>query len=412
MVITRKIEIFVCEDDKNLRKEYYQKLYDNRNIAVKVANMAVSHEFVLDNTLPYLSQESREQLEYVGVRGNKSTRQNAAYVAASEAFKGKADMGMISSVLQNAKKMYQDDRKNGGMWDKSLRSYKANMPVPFQADRFIDLRFTEYVNGEGEKRTGCFFTLIGVPFQCCFGRDRSGNRLIMERVIDELTYQETNGREGKHTGYKMCTSSIAFEKKFDPKTEKKHQKIFLYLCIDIPKQEVQLDPKKAIYAYLGIAHPIQCLVDAQCDDIHSTAVRWMDIGDAESFLYRRTQIQAALRRCQQSCKYAKGGKGRKRKMQATDRFHEKENNYVDTQLHTYSRHLVDLAVNQGCGTIYLVNQKPREDEVKKEHEKGNHLLLRNWSYFGLKTKIAYKCKLVGITLKELGKEEKENVEKE
>ena len=49
MIITRKIQVFVCEDDKNLRKEYYEKLYNNRNVAVKVANMAVSHEFALDH---------------------------------------------------------------------------------------------------------------------------------------------------------------------------------------------------------------------------------------------------------------------------------------------------------------------------------------------------------------------------
>ena len=49
MIITRKIQVFVCEDDKNLRKEYYEKLYNNRNVAVKVANMAVRHEFALDH---------------------------------------------------------------------------------------------------------------------------------------------------------------------------------------------------------------------------------------------------------------------------------------------------------------------------------------------------------------------------
>lgn len=49
MIITRKIQVFVCEDDKNLRKEYYEKLYNNRNVAVKVANMAVNHEFALDH---------------------------------------------------------------------------------------------------------------------------------------------------------------------------------------------------------------------------------------------------------------------------------------------------------------------------------------------------------------------------
>ena len=153
MVITRKIEVFVCEDDKDLRRAYYDKLYANRDIAVKVANMAMSHLFALDNTMPYLSDEDRERITFLGVKGNKATKQNAPYVAASEAFKGQADMGMISCVLQNAQKMYQDDRKKG-MWNRSLRSYKGNMPVPFKADRFVNLRFAEYVNGEGKSAKG------------------------------------------------------------------------------------------------------------------------------------------------------------------------------------------------------------------------------------------------------------------
>lgn len=411
MVITCKIKVFVCESDEVQRKAYYEKLYADRDIAVKAANMAMSHLFALDNTMPYLSQEDKEKIEFLGVKGKKATKQNAPYVAASEAFKGQADMSMISCVLQNAQKMYQDDRKRG-MWDRSLRSYKQNMPVPFKAERFLNLRFADYVNGEGEKREGCFFTLMGVPFQMCFGRDRSGNRVIVQRIIDQKKFDVSAGAEGKPTGYKMCTSSLAFEKKFDPKEDKKVTKIFLYLCVDIPKKEVKLDPKKFVFAYLGVNHPIQCLINDQCDDIYSKDACWIEIGNAEEFLYRRIQIQQALRRCQQNCKYNKGGKGRKRKLQAVERFEEKEKHYVDTKLHTYSRLLVNKAIEHGCGTIYLVHQKPREDEAKKENMKGNPLLLRNWSYYGLKSKIDYKCKMVGIKMKELGNKKKGSSEED
>lgn len=425
MVITRKIQIFVCEDDKDLRKEYYEKLYNNRNVAVKVANMAVSHEFALDHTMPYLTEESRKQIQFIGCRGKEATRRNAPYVAASEAFKGTGvDMGMVSCVLSNVQKMYQSDSKidpkNGkrGFWDKSLRSYKENMPVPFKADRFVNLRLVKITSTNGKKYEGGFFSLMGVPFQMRFGRDRSGNRIIVERILQQLRYEEQQqGIEHKllpgekeiesvNTNYKFCTSSIAFEKKYDEKKDKKVSKIFLYLCVDIPVKQVEVNPKKAVYAYLGINHPIQCLIDAQNENVLAKD-NWIDIGTAEEFFYRRTQIQAALKRTQENCKYAKGGKGRKRKLQAVTRFEEKERNYVDTKLHLYSKLLVDVAVNNGCGIIYLVNQKPREDEAKKEAEKGNPLVLRNWSYYNLKQKIDYKCKKYGIQCKELGKKQTE-----
>ena len=373
MVITRKIEVFVSEDDKDLRRAYFDKLYANRDIAVKAANMAMSHLFTLDNTMPYLSQEDKEKIEFLGVGGQKATKQNAPYVAASELFKGQADMSMISCVLQNAQKMYQDDRKKG-MWNKSLRSYKQNMPVPFKRERFINLRFAEYVNGDGEKREGCFFTLIGIPFQMRFGRDRSGNRLIVERVVS-----------GE---YKMCTSSLQFDGK----------KIFLLLCVDIPKKEVKLDEKKTMYAYLGVMNPIVCTCDVRAAKEYDSGYKWFEIGTKEEFNYRRRQIQEAVHRCQINNRYSDGGKGRKRKCQAIERWHEKENNYVDTKLHTYSRMLVDLAVKHGCGKIMLLNQKPREDKAKEDNLNGEPFVLRNWSYYGLKEKISYKCKMVGIKL--------------
>lgn len=421
MVITRKIEIFVCEDNADLRKEYYQKLYDTRNVAVKVANMCVSHLFALDNTMPYLSDDDRKQIQFLGVKGNPASRQNVPYVAASEAFKGKVDMGMVSCVINNVQKMYSDDCKKG-MWDHSLRSYKGNMPVPYKADRFLNLRFVECINKEGKRYDGCFFTLTGIPFQIRFGRDRSGNRIIIERVLQQFRYNEQQqGIEHPllpgekdikpvNTGYKLCTSSFAFEKKVEKNTGKKKQKLFLYLCVDIPTTKVEVDPKKVVYAYLGIAHPIQCMLDEKCTDIYNKDARWINIDSAENFLHRRVQIQEALRRCQANCKYNKGGKGRQRKMQAAERFAEKEKNYVDTRLHQYSRELVDIAISHGCGTICLVNQKPREDQAKEDAQKGNPFVLRNWSYFGLKQKIQYKCKMSGIKLLIDGKEESEDDE--
>lgn len=375
MVITRKIEVFVCEADKELRRAYYEKLYANRDIAVKVANMGVSHLFALDNTMPYLSDEDRERIVFIGAKGNKATKQNAPYVAASEAFKGKADMGMVSCVLQNVQKTYQDDRKHG-MWNRSLRSFKANMPVPFKADRFLNLRFSEYENGEGEKRQGCFFTLMGVPFQMKFGRDRSGNRIIVERVV---------GGE-----YKMCTSSLQFDR----------NKIFLLLCVDIPKKEVELDEGKTMYAYLGVMNPVICTCDVRAAKEYDSGYKWFEIGTKEEFNYRRRQIQEAVRRCQVENLYNSGGKGRKKKCQAIDRWHEKEKNYVATKLHTYSRMLVDLALKHRCSRIVLMNQTHREEEAKEQNAEGDNLVLRNWSYFGLKEKIGYKCKMAGIKMEE------------
>ena len=396
MVITRKIEVFICESDKDLRRSYYDKLYDIRNIAQKAANAATSHLFMLDNKIPYLDEASRETIQFVGTKGTPASRQNAAYCLMSNLFKESmlGIMDMLSNLAQYVTKNYNEDRKKG-IYKRSLRSYRDTLPIPYQRKSFRDLRFAEYENGEGKKSEGCFFSLAGIPFQMRFGRDRSGNRLIVERVI--------NGE------YKMCTSSIQIN----------GNKCFLLLCVDIPKKEVKLDADKTLFAFLGVLNPIICTCDVRAandyrngddhtsltgGDSHSGSemnnYRVWQIGTKEEFHYRRRQIQEAVRRCQINNRYSIGGKGRKKKCKAIERYHDKEKNYIDTKLHTYSRMLVDLAIKHRCGKIVLMRETHREEDAKQQNKEGDALVLRNWSYFGLKEKIAYKCKMSGILLQE------------
>lgn len=376
MIITRKIQIYIPEKDKNLRKEFYDRLYNNRYIAVKIANMTVSHLFALDNSMPYLSEEDRDTVTFLGVKGDKATRRNAPYVAASEAFKGQIDMRVCSTIQNTVQKYYQEDKKSG-MWKRSLRSYKSNMPVPYQANMFQNMRISDYETKDGKKRSGVFFTLTGIPFQMCFGRDRSGNRIIVEKII--------NGE------YKMVTSSIQID---DDKG-----KIFLLLCVDIPKKEVTLKPDKKMFAFLGVFNPIVCTTEvAESLDAMDDIYKVWKVGTEEEFNHRRRQIQEAVKRCQKNNKYSVGGKGRKKKNKALDRYHDKEKNYVDTKLHTYSRMLVDMAVKHECSEIVLMKQKEREDKAKEDNQNEKPFVLRNWSYYGLKEKIQYKSKMYGIKL--------------
>lgn len=418
MVITRKIEVFVCEDDKALRKAHYEKLYGLRNDVAKAANAASSARFATDFKMPHLPEEERKQMPFVGCKGKPCSKQNVAYVVIRHYFP-QLGSEITPSLAQYVTKNYEKDLK-AGMWKRSLRSYKENIPVPFPSKSFADLRFSEYEGGDGKKREGCFFSLMGVPFQMRFGSDRSGNRLIVERVVS-----------GE---YKLCTSSIQFKKVHErldllndenkkqkkrdidvsqkdnkeKKQKKKKQKIFLHLCVDIPNKELKLDEKKTMYAYLGVMNPIVCTCDVRAYKDYDSGYKFWEIGTKEEFNYRRRQIQEAVRRCQINNRYSVGGKGRKRKCQAIERWHEKELNYIDTKLHTYSRMLVDLAVKHGCGKIMLLNQKPREDKAKEDNQNGEPFVLRNWSYYGFKEKIAYKCKMVGIKLCQDKETEEEN----
>lgn len=399
MVITRKIEIYICESDKDLRKEFVHTVFGWCDAVRKAANLIVSHKFVQQNVrdFMYLQEDVRERFMIVDKQGKAKVKfnvsdilekgpgmseQNVTYRLIASMLKGNVPADIYSCLNQAVAKTFKETVTDINKGEAALRSYKNNIPIPFSAKSISNIH---------KAADGHFYlTLFGVPFACMLGRDRSNNEAIIERCI-----------RGE---YKLCSSSIAFQKVISRDTGKKKNKLFLYLCIDIPKKEVELNPKKSMYCYLGLAHPIEYNYEVQAKNIYDSGVKWSYIGTAEEFLYRRVQIQAAMKRCQQNCRYTSGGKGRKRKLQALNRFEEKEKNYVQTKLHTYSRMLVDNAIKNHCGTIVLVNQEPREEEAKVDNQKGEPFVLRNWSYYGLKTMISYKAKMVGIEVISAGKE--------
>ena len=202
------------------------------------------------------------------------------------------------------------------------------------------------------------------------GADLSNNKLIIERCISNE--------------YKLCSSSIV--------VDDKKKKLFLYLCVDIPKKNIELKEDVCMYALLSFEEPIKCFIGGN-DCVITDEKNIYKIGTNDEFLHGRLQIQAALKRAQIAARYNKGGKGRKRKLQSVDRFSDKEKNYVETKLHTYSRMLVDMAAKAGAAKIILIDQKQKEEEAKEKE-----FILRNWSYFGLIEKIKYKAGMLGINV--------------
>ena len=58
--------------------------------------------------------------------------------------------------------------------------------------------------------------------------------------------------------------------------------------------------------------------------------------------------------------------------------------------------LVNAAIKHKCATICLMKHQEREEKAKDQNAEGDNLVLRNWTYFGLKTKIEYKSGIAGI----------------
>ena len=216
MVITRKIEIYVHEEDKELKKNFQHTLYEWRDAVRRAANLIVSHKFVQQNVrdFMYLQEDVQERFmvtdEKTGVSKVKynvsdtlkkekgMSEQNTTYRLIASLLKGKVPADIYSCLNQAVAKTFKETVMDINKGEATLRSYKNNIPMPFSAKALSNIHKAD----DGR----FYFTLFGIPFACMLGRDRSNNEAVIDRCIS-----------GE---YKMCSSSIAFEKTVNRETGK------------------------------------------------------------------------------------------------------------------------------------------------------------------------------------------------
>lgn len=365
MIQTRKIQIYINAEGEE-KKRLYDMLYQWRYICFKLYNQGASHKFTLDNLKDYIYLSEGVKVKLADEKKEDDgilncSYQNSVYKLYSKKYKGEMPAAIFSAVNTNLHKVYITERNEYFSGIRSLRSYRKTTPIPMPKTAFYNWHFIP-------EKSNYSFTLFNsekymIPFMTRLGRDRSGNGIILNRVLDG--------------DYPLSDSAIYIDDS--------SKKIFLLLCVDIPKTELKKQPGKYVFANLDLEIPIKYLIENKN----------FEIGNKEEFLYNRLRIQDKLRRLQISLRYAKNGKGRKSKLQAIDRFHRKEKNYIQTKLHTYASMLVQAAVKAKAEKIILVDQKEKETDAKREE---NKFLLRNWSYYGLIEKITYKAAKTGIVV--------------
>ncbi|RPE13447.1 hypothetical protein EGT74_07980 [Chitinophaga lutea] len=160
-------------------------------------------------------------------------------------------------------------------------------------------------------------------------------------------------------------------------------KFYLLATFEVSKEDHALHPEVVAEATLSMEIPIRVKIGR-----HSYS-----IGTKEDFLYRRLAIQKAVHRCQQSATFNRSKNGLTRKLQNLEHYRGAEKRYVNYKLHVYSRRLINLCLKHRVATLLLTGQEGKEAVAKKEE-----FLLRNWSYYSLKDKIAYKANKAGIAL--------------
>lgn len=359
ITITRKIQLNVNEPDAAIRKSHYEKLRHWNFIVFKAANLISSHHFLQEELKQffYLTEEAQRKIADISKdeAGLLTTsRTNSTYQVLSKLFKGEVPMNIMTSINSTIVKTFNKERGEYFSGTRSLRSYRKEIPIPFGSAHIRNLVKQDDGN--------YVFDLFGIPFKTYFGKDLSGNEIILDRAVTA------------DADYKLCDSSLQFSGK----------KLFWLAVFQFEKDNIELDKERELRASLSVETPIEI----------SIGNKQYRIGNKDEYLYRRLAIQGALRRTQTGARYNRGGKGRKVKLQATDHFKLLEKNYITTRIHQYTAKLIDFCIKLKCGKLVLVNQEQKEEEAKADQE----FLLRNWTYYGMKEKLEYKCRKAGIEL--------------
>ena len=357
ITLTRKIQLLVDLPTKEERREAMEKLYLWRNRCYRAANLIVSHLYVQEmvEEFFYLS----EGIKYKLVDKKKDdhgmlnrSRINCTYRLVSDRFKGEMPTNILTNLNSTILSSFKKKRQEYWTGERSINNFRRNMAFPFDME---GVRGLEY---DPEKKAFCF-RFFSIPMKTYLGKDFYDKRKLMQQLASGKT--------------KMRTSHMKL----------KDGKIFMLAVFEFKKEMHCLRPEVIAGATLSLEHPIVVKVGRAK----------LTIGTREEFLYRRLAIQAALKRTRDGVKYARPGKGHKRKTKALNRFRDTERNYVHNRLHIYSRKLIDFCIKHQAGTLILMDQQQRSEIAKEEA-----FVLRNWSYYDLMTKIKYKAEKAGIEL--------------
>jgi IS605 OrfB family transposase len=349
MVKTRKIEIIPNGDKNNITntiKKYSEESCKMANEVTRnvIFNMQRFDDFKKEH--PNLNAKEVSDL-YSNTYG--LTVNGFAYDTTKS-------YDMISSVrtgLSNVLyKTLNENKKNIFSNRVSIPSFtKDSMPVYFRWS------FSKLHKSDNKY---LFQISNNLTFELHFGRDRSNNKSIVDKVLSG--------------DYKGCDSCITID----------GNKMFLNLSFKFePSKIVVMDENLTLGIDMGINRPISI---ARSDNKFASQI---EIG--ESIIGTRLQFQKRRKELSRALRFTKGGRGRNEKMKKLDSIKNKEHNYVETMNHKLSKMVIDYCKENNIGKIKM-------EDLTGITKDSTEYFLKSWSYYQIESMIKYKAVEAGITI--------------
>lgn len=293
--------------------------------------------------------------------------------------------GNLSAVNQKASAAYKTALKEMLRGDKSMISFKKDMPLEL-AKKSIVLSCNVDENNGGVKEWIVTLSLLSnsgkakyglktgsLDFKAIVPAKAAGSvRAILERCYDGV--------------YSIAGSQLKYV----------NGKWYLLLCYSFDKTaESGVAAGNVMGVHIAQHNAITCSFSNSKRQYH------IDGGEVLSFTIqierRRRNIGMATSKNSVLVGGGRVGHGYKKKLQPLDHISDKIANFRNTTNHRYSRQIVNWAVSHKCGTIQIEDLSGFAGEDIERYT-----LLKNWSYFDLISKIEYKAKEHGIKVVKIG----------
>jgi len=365
-IITRKIKLIAVGEtakDRTANYNYVKRIAsDLTQVGNEVIRLHICNQFELDKLKTTMNITKGEALKIFQESIGTSV-QNSGYQMLTKFPYIASDIrtNFNQKIFKTIKENFHDIM-NSKM---SIPSFRKNsISIPFSAGK-KDECVIRLVNDEhifnfplssSEK-----IIHKGVQFKLFYGRDRSNNRVIVDRILDGT--------------YKMNGSTIQIQ----------DNDLYMLLTCDVPVTESKdINPNKIMGIDLGINRPVSIYIDGE-----KRQPSQIQLG--EKIQSERMRFFKQRRAMQQSLKFSKGGHGRKRKMLSMETLRKKESEWSKLINHKISREVINIAQQYNVGVIKM-------EDLTGITTNTNDLFLKSWAYYQLQTDIEYKAKMVGIKI--------------
>lgn len=283
--------------------------------------------------------------------------------------KGSYKMGsrMYETIVKMAVDSFKKHKPEYLKGTRSIDEYRADQPLEIEGQTlrldFVNNKFIFKIgmlNKEYAKESNLPTQLT---FEANFPLKAKSQIAILERCYDKV--------------YDARNAKLFYDKK--------NSKWFLNLTYEFEKTTTpQLDRNKILGVDLGDVVPLAASVYGEQD-------RLMVSGKKLKYLRQRTEkrkksaLEASV-----VCGDGSIGHGYRTRTKAAGRIGDKIARFRDTVNHSFSRELINYAIEHGCGTIQMEDLTGVTKKAKS--------FLGNWSYYDLQTKIEYKAKEQGINV--------------